>query len=433
MPKPGCCGGAAEAGCKTKASPCCSTSASKPVPAEKEGPQQQAPAPAAAAAAAGKPKKTFYRRPLPEETCVDFASKEGKRLFHASLTAEPSHCGAYFPLISQFTTQSEPAFCGLASLCMSLNALGLDPNRLWKGPWRWFAEEQLSCCKPLPEVIKSGVTMPQLACLGRCNGAHIETVFAEDTTLEELRKAVSECTIAEDRFLIASYSRKTLGQTGTGHFSPIGAYEPVSDKVLILDTARFKYPPHWVDLPLLFEAMQACDPDTGRSRGFHIVTKKETESHLALFASFHGNLAVSADVHARIAAILAAVRGGEQSIEDVLSDVAAAVGSVCSCMPGQEASDENVQVACARRRLVDALHTTRIFAVAKPIASNCSCSLSGSENDGTALIALAVLACIPRDLGPSSWTELYDEALASDRSVGMEVAALRAQWTEWVA
>ena len=32
--------------------------------------------------------------------------------------------------------------------------------------------------------------------------------------------------------------------------------------------ARFKYGAHWVKLPLLFEAMQAVDPDTGRSRGY---------------------------------------------------------------------------------------------------------------------------------------------------------------------
>ena len=32
--------------------------------------------------------------------------------------------------------------------------------------------------------------------------------------------------------------------------------------------ARFKYPPHWVPLPELHAAMAACDPATGRSRGY---------------------------------------------------------------------------------------------------------------------------------------------------------------------
>jgi hypothetical protein len=63
-----------------------------------------------------------------------------------------------------------------------------------------------------------------------------------------------------------------IGQTGDGHFSPVGAYDPVSDSVLILDTARFKYGPHWVKLPLLWEAMQPVDPSTGRPRGYVLLS-----------------------------------------------------------------------------------------------------------------------------------------------------------------
>ncbi|KAE8805752.1 RNA-binding protein 34 [Hordeum vulgare] len=44
----------------------------------------------------------------------------------------------FFNLISYFETQSEPAFCSLASLSVVLNVLAIDPGRLWKGPWRWF-------------------------------------------------------------------------------------------------------------------------------------------------------------------------------------------------------------------------------------------------------------------------------------------------------
>ena len=32
--------------------------------------------------------------------------------------------------------------------------------------------------------------------------------------------------------------------------------------------ARFKYPPHWVPLPMLYEAMGAIDPTTGQPRGY---------------------------------------------------------------------------------------------------------------------------------------------------------------------
>ena len=33
----------------------------------------------------------------------------------------------FFQLIEQFNTQDEPAYCGLASLAMTLNTLKIDP------------------------------------------------------------------------------------------------------------------------------------------------------------------------------------------------------------------------------------------------------------------------------------------------------------------
>ena len=39
--------------------------------------------------------------------------------------------------------------CGLSCLSMVLNTLEVDPGRKWKGIWRWFSEEMLSCCAPL--------------------------------------------------------------------------------------------------------------------------------------------------------------------------------------------------------------------------------------------------------------------------------------------
>ena len=60
---------------------------------------------------------------------------------------------------------------------------------------------------------------------------------------------------------------------GDGHFSPIAAYHRGLDHVLILDTARFKYPPHWVRLADLHSAMAATDGATGRCRGYLRITR----------------------------------------------------------------------------------------------------------------------------------------------------------------
>lgn len=50
---------------------------------------------------------------------------------------------------------------------------------------------------------------------------------------------------------LAAASTTRLPPAGDGHFSPIGGYSAKEDLVLILDTARFKYPPHWVPLEML--------------------------------------------------------------------------------------------------------------------------------------------------------------------------------------
>lgn len=74
--------------------------------------------------------------------------------------------------------------------------------------------------------------------------------------------------------MLVSYARKALGQTGDGHFSPIGGYHRERDLALVLDVAAFKYPPHWVPLPTLFHAMSYVDATTGRPRGYMMVRNK---------------------------------------------------------------------------------------------------------------------------------------------------------------
>lgn len=67
--------------------------------------------------------QSFHRRKLPEPPATAFSSAAGRALFKEALDAGTMDC--FFPLIEQFRTQDEPAFCGLATLSMVLNALGM--------------------------------------------------------------------------------------------------------------------------------------------------------------------------------------------------------------------------------------------------------------------------------------------------------------------
>lgn len=69
----------------------------------------------------------------------------------------------------------------------------------------------------------------------------------------------------------AAYDRTALGQTGSGHFSPLGGYHAAKNLVLMLDVARFKYPAHWMDENCLWQAMQRIDPTTNQARGWMVI------------------------------------------------------------------------------------------------------------------------------------------------------------------
>ncbi|KAJ8749104.1 hypothetical protein K2173_013711 [Erythroxylum novogranatense] len=221
---------------------------------------------------------SIYRRVLPSPPAIEFASSQGKQLFAEALHGGTVAC--FFKLISYYQTQSEPAYCGLSSLSMVLNALGIDPKRNWKGPWRWFDDSMLDCCEPLEKIKEKGISFGKVACLAHCNGANIETFRTNQASVDDFRRHVISCTSSEDSFLIASYHRKAFKQTGSGHFSPIGGYHAGNDMVLILDVARFKYPPHWVPLTLLWEAMNTLDETTGHHRGFMIVSRDKGASSI---------------------------------------------------------------------------------------------------------------------------------------------------------
>jgi hypothetical protein len=223
--------------------------------------------------------KSFHRRPLPCPPAIAFSSREGRQVFTNALQA--GHMDGYFLLAEQFGTQAEPSYCALSSISMVLNAFQVDPYRIWKGSWRWYDESMLDCCTPLSQVQKDGLTFQQAVCLAQCHRLKCEEIGFGGKDVEAFRNAVKRATRwKQDQpsmHLIVSYARKTFEQTGDGHFSPIGGYCPERDLVLILDTARFKYPPHWVPLELLCDAMEEIDSVTGLPRGWMLLAVDDQE------------------------------------------------------------------------------------------------------------------------------------------------------------
>ena len=49
----------------------------------------------------------------------------------------------------------------------------------------------------------------------------------------------------------------------------------------MMDTARFKYPPHWVDIDMLYKSVCTTDPDTGSLRGLILMARKANKKDRA--------------------------------------------------------------------------------------------------------------------------------------------------------
>ena len=377
---------------------------------------------------------SFYRRPLPDDL-VAFASPAGRQLFREAL--EAGGMEGWFALAEQFHTQADPAFCGLGTLVVALNALEIDPGRIWKGPWRWYGEALLDCCMPLEEVQKKGMTLDELACLARCNGATARVRRAGEASVAALREAVHAAAAApRGPVLVAGYARPSLGQTGGGHFSPVAGYHAARDLVLILDVARFKYPPHWVALERLWQAMTDIDPATGRTRGW-IVLEKGQQRSMPLFF----RLTASEGLASLVAALLreapgllatspaetpeALVAGWVEAIDGRLAD------QLCRGLSGAPGGPADLppEHRDAVEVLLGELRATRVHrAIAGSRAGNRPRPVS-DEVLATLFLSLpeVALEALPEPARRAS-AVLRDPALLGP-NIAAEVAALREQMT----
>ena len=212
--------------------------------------------------------------PLPP-SLVGADSDAGERLFLESDARQ-----AYFPLATNFLTQKYQSYCGLASIVMVLNALHLPAPPVPEfAPYRTFTQdnvldERTDAVLPRDVLLKKGMTLDQLGGLLALQPLNVEVRHAGDATLDEFRAKAREYLGQKDHFVIINYLRMAIGQERGGHISPLAAYDAATDRFLILDVARYKYPPVWVTASDLFDAMNTPDGDNeNKTRGYVLIAK----------------------------------------------------------------------------------------------------------------------------------------------------------------
>ena len=212
--------------------------------------------------------------PLPGNL-IDLRSGQGEQLLHDSDAME-----AFIPLSSNFVTQKTQAYCGVASMVMVLNALQLPAPAVPEyDPYHTFTQdnllnEQTDQILPRDVLAKQGMTLDQLGGILASQPVAVEVHHAADSTPEAFRTSARDHLSTEGQFVIINYLRKAIGQERGGHISPLAAYDAETDRFLILDVSRYKYPPVWVTTADLFAAMNTTDSDNeNRTRGYVLVSR----------------------------------------------------------------------------------------------------------------------------------------------------------------
>ena len=235
-------------------------------------------------------------------TLVEWASGES-----AERLSRSSHKTDFFALSNHFISQDNSIFCGPVSSAIVLNALRLGKREGLPSDRRSIAEDEMAWLsqgadpfyekytpnnvlnertKRRLEVLgkpilidgdpKSdfGLQLRQLAQVLRSHGVKVVTrVVDESTDAAAVRRELAANLATGDDFVLVNYARRSMGQQGGGHISPLGAYDERSDSFLIMDVNPNRAPWVWVRSDDLIAAMRTFD--TVENRGYLLVSEVE--------------------------------------------------------------------------------------------------------------------------------------------------------------
>lgn len=199
---------------------------------------------------------------------------DGQKLFDEAEITAP-----YFKLATYLESEQILTFCGPATIAAVLNSLDVKrpvPQRLY--PWGLFTQDTVftpenQTVKPYPMVEHEGLVLEQLTAFFNNLGVKAELQHADSIDEAQLRQTIKDTLADPNKRLVVNYTRKAIGQNGDGHISPVGAYDAETDRVLVLDVAKYKYPPVWMTVADLYKAINTVDSGSNKTRGIVVVSK----------------------------------------------------------------------------------------------------------------------------------------------------------------
>lgn len=180
----------------------------------------------------------------------------------------------FWKLARFYESQTRLTYCGVATAVIALNALSIQaPQSQFLGKYRLFTQEEffsenISAVIRQSDVLERGLTLDDLEAIFKTFSIEVIKYEAQLLSHEKIRNLIISALESAEKYILVLYQRGAVKQEGTGHWSPIAAYDAQSDSFLIMDVAKFKYPPSWINAKALIDAMQM---DVTEPRGFLII------------------------------------------------------------------------------------------------------------------------------------------------------------------
>lgn len=203
----------------------------------------------------------------------------------------------FWPLMRHYQTQQVPTFCAIASSVMVLNVLWMSgkiqpPHTSPLYPCQNFDQDNLFSNEvqkamwtaasrfTRQTLIGSGTTLEQLRIILDALHVTAEVHYADQFPLAKFREIAATALSSDKKYVIVNYARDKVEQEGNGHMSPLAAYDKATDRFLVLDVSRYKYPATWVTAARLWEAMNTDDTISKKKRGFISVGVAERDKKI---------------------------------------------------------------------------------------------------------------------------------------------------------
>ena len=210
-----------------------------------------------------------------EEPGVVYWNSEAGKILRARIPADAD----YWALSPSFTAQNTQTYCSVASAVTVLNAMPIKkPVDPAYSPYAYFTQTnffttEVSKVIASQTVLAMGMTREQMAEVLTHHGVKAKSIAGDTLTDETLRGLLQQDLVDDGQFVLVNYFRASLGQVGGGHWSVLASFDRLSDSVLILDVAKYKYTPVWVSISTLRKAIATLDTTSNKSRGLVIVSE----------------------------------------------------------------------------------------------------------------------------------------------------------------